>query len=75
LFDFIVVAEVREYFVASIPQHLALLLNDDVLTARVLIPVVYDEDFHWWRDSLPDARRTRSSPRVAVRCLPRFRLA
>jgi len=31
----------------------ALLLDDDILTARMLIPVVYDKDLHLWRDSLP----------------------
>jgi hypothetical protein len=45
-FDFIVAAEIRNYFVASISQHVALLLDDDILTARMLIPIVYDEDLH-----------------------------
>jgi hypothetical protein len=42
--------------VASISQHVALLLDDDIFTARMLIPVVYDEDLHVWRDSLPSCR-------------------
>jgi hypothetical protein len=51
--DFIVAAEIRDYVVAGIPQHVALLLDDNILTTRMLIPVVYDKDLHLWRDSLP----------------------
>jgi hypothetical protein len=51
--DFVIAAEIRDYLMASIPQHVALLLDDDILTSCMLIPVVYDKDLHLWRDSLP----------------------
>jgi hypothetical protein len=51
--DFVIAAQISDYVVASIPQHVALLLDDDILTTRMLIPVVYDKDLHLWRGSLP----------------------
>jgi hypothetical protein len=51
--DFVIAAEIRDYLVAGIPHHVALLLDDDILTTRMLIPVVYDKDLHLWWDSFP----------------------